>query len=62
LGPREAKKFELGKDRSEALEEIINSQIESSNWFGENAMSQQLSRYDDIFNGCDVVVEFDQGE
>lgn len=46
------------KKRSEALEIIISDQIELNNWFGQDAFFYKTTRYDDIVNGTDAVVEF----
>jgi hypothetical protein len=44
------------------LEGIINEQIELSDWFGADASTIVPSRYDDIVNGVDCIVEFEEGE
>lgn len=44
------------------FEAVIFEQIEQSNWFGETAVTIQTSRYDDIVNGVDTIVEFDEEE
>ncbi len=41
------------------FEAIINAHAEQSEWLGPNAMTIQASRYDDIFNGTDIVAKFD---
>lgn len=50
------------KKRSEALEVVIDDQVELNDWFGSNATLVRLAEYDDYVNGADVVVEFDMGE
>lgn len=50
------------KKRSEALEVLIDDQVELNEWFGPNAFLVRLAEYDDYINGADVVVEFDMGE
>lgn len=44
------------------VEAIIFEQAELSNWFGESATTIQTSRYDDIVNKVDAIVEFNEGE
>lgn len=44
------------------LEAIMFEHIELSDWLGENAMTVEASRFDDIVNGVDSWVEFDEGE
>jgi len=41
------------------LEGMIFENAELSNWFGDNASTNKTSRYDDIVNGVDMVMEFD---
>lgn len=43
------------------FEAIILEQTEQANWLGENAATLQTSRYDDIVNKVDAVVEFTEG-
>ncbi|MBI5306174.1 hypothetical protein HZB04_01110 [Candidatus Wolfebacteria bacterium] len=40
------------------FETIINKQIEQSNWLGPNTFTIKSSRFDDIKNGVDNIVEF----
>lgn len=40
------------------FETIINEQIELNDWLGENAFTKKSSRFDDIKNGIDNIVEF----
>ncbi len=47
--------------RGELFEAIVNNQIEDSNWLGESASVIVPSRYDDIENGADSIVEFQKG-
>jgi hypothetical protein len=47
--------------RGKLCEAILADQIESSNWFGDNAAMIVPSRYDDTENGIDGIVEFDEG-
>lgn len=42
------------------FEAIVFDQIERSNWLGESAMTIQASDYDDIHNGVDTIVEFEE--
>ncbi len=50
--------YRMGK----IFEAVMFERIELSNWLGENAITIQASRYDDIKNGVDVITEFDEGE
>jgi hypothetical protein len=54
MTPQTAKLLQL----AEILEAIIFEAIEQQNWFGENAFTIKTSRFDDIKNGIDTVVEF----
>lgn len=47
---------------STILEAIILEEGELANWFGENATTIVPSRFDDIRNGIDCIVEFEEGE
>lgn len=49
---KEQKKF------AKMLEAMLNELIELHNWLGPNAETITTSDYDDIFNGVDMVVEF----
>jgi len=51
-------KREESKQYAEILEAIIHDNIEKSNWLGRDAHSIKSSRYDDIKNGVDMIVEF----
>lgn len=55
--PEQARGRKLGK----IFEAIIFEHAEQSNWFGENAATTQASRYDDIQNKVDAIVEFSEG-
>jgi hypothetical protein len=50
----------VNKDLATIFEAMIFDQGESSEWFGENAFLISTSEYDDVINGVDVVVEWDQ--
>lgn len=50
------------KKRAEALEVVINDQIELNDWFGPDVFLVRLAEYDDWVNGVDLVVEFDLGQ
>jgi len=45
---------------AKVFEVIISEQIELSNWLDESALTSQASKYDDIKNGVDTIVEFDE--
>lgn len=44
------------------FEAIIFEQIEQSNWFGEGVTTTQPSKYDDIKNKVDAIVELPEGK
>ncbi len=44
------------------LEGIIHENVELSDWLGSSAESIRTSRYDDIKNGVDTIVEFEEDE
>lgn len=50
----------VNKELATIFEAMIFDQGESSNWFGENAFLISTSEYDDVVNGVDLVVEWDQ--
>ena len=45
---------------AKVFEAIVFQHAELSNWFGETAMTMEASRYDDIKNGVDTIVEFEE--
>ena len=57
---REDEKPELAhfQRRAELLEALMREEIKSAGWLGEEANPITASRYDDIKNGVDLVVEF----
>lgn len=59
---REPVELERTKKIATILEGIILEAGELYNWFGENASTIVPSRYDDIKNGVDCIVEFEEGE
>lgn len=54
--------FEVGSNKiaADILEGIIYEQTELSDWFGPYAHTLKTSEFDDIVNGVDLVVEFDE--
>src|SRR3989344_6730264 len=52
----------MARKMADIFEVIINDQIERANWLGQNAMTIPASRYDDIANGVDTVVEFNDDD
>lgn len=46
---------------AEVMEAIILEQGEQGEWFGDKASTIKTSRYDDIKNGVDAIVEFEEG-
>lgn len=45
---------------AEVLEAMLYEQISSGNWFGETATAIKTSKYDDYFNGSDLVLEIEE--
>jgi hypothetical protein len=50
----------VNKDLATIFEAMIFDQGERSKWFGDRASLVAASRYDDVINGVDLVVEWDQ--
>lgn len=48
---------QVTEKKSQILEAIITSRAELDNWFGEDSFVVKTSRFDDIANGVDVVLE-----
>jgi len=44
------------------FEAIIHDQIDMNSWLGEHATAQKASWYDDLKNGVDEIIEFEQTE
>ncbi len=59
---RDSEAARIGKQRGELFESIINSQIAESDWMGPNADVIVPSKFDDIKNGVDGIVEFEGEE
>jgi hypothetical protein len=53
----EQRRISETKERADALETTIVNLGELSNWFGENAKVFRTTKFDDIINGVDAVVE-----
>jgi hypothetical protein len=49
------------REYAEIMEAIFCEQIELSDWMGPNATTIKTAEYDDIKNGTDFIVEFDEG-
>ncbi|MBI5449336.1 hypothetical protein HY948_03410 [Candidatus Gottesmanbacteria bacterium] len=58
----EADELAYLKKKSDALETLTISLIESSNWLGGDVFTHQTTDYDDIARGVDGVLEFDPKE
>lgn len=54
-----AEKFDINKAHADIVEAILFEQIEQSNWFGQRASTIKTSHFDDIRNGVDLIVEFE---
>jgi len=59
LPPHDQERLQDAQERADALEIIIAEQGELNNWAGENAYFTRTSEFDDIVNGVDIVIEFD---
>ncbi len=53
---------ERSKKLATIFEVIIDNQIEQNEWLGSGAYTIKASKYDDIRNGVDTIVEFDRDE
>ncbi|MCL5016005.1 MAG: hypothetical protein M1312_00080 [Patescibacteria group bacterium] len=54
----ETPQSKLLKQYSTIFEWIVNQRVELSDYFGPNAFTKRASRYDDIVNGVDTILEF----
>ena len=54
--------LEFLKKTATIFEAIVNECGESCNWFGPDAIMIKTTRYDDIENNTDEIVEFEEGE
>lgn len=52
------KTLDIDKIHADILEAILFEHIQQSNWFGDDARTIKTSRYDDLVNGVDLIVEF----
>lgn len=52
--------FNMTVAHAEIVEAILYEHIEQSNWFGENVSTIKTSKFDDIRNGVDLIVEFEE--
>ena len=55
------KKIEARKYAT-VFEAIIHNQVDMNGWLGEHATAQKASWYDDLKNGIDEIIEFEQTE
>ncbi|MFZ1720015.1 MAG: hypothetical protein WAU28_01530 [Candidatus Moraniibacteriota bacterium] len=55
------KTLDIDKIHADIIEAILYEHIEQSNWFGDGVRTIKTSRYDDLKNGVDLIVEFDEG-
>lgn len=53
---------EAAKRLATVFEGIIHENAELSDWLGSNAQTFKTSRFDDIANGVDTIVEFEESE
>lgn len=51
---------DIHKMHADIIEAILFEHIEQSNWFGESATTIKTSKFDDIRNGIDIIVEFEE--
>jgi len=52
--------YDINEKRSKAFEILLADQIYDGEWLGPEAMSIRASRFDDVLNGVDIIVEFDR--
>ena len=50
------------KGAADVFEAVFHQHVELSDWLGPNAETIRASEYDDIVNGIDLVVEFNEGD
>ncbi len=50
---------EANKAYAEVLEGIMYDQIGRGDWFGKKASTIKSSKYDDLYNGCDLILELE---
>jgi hypothetical protein len=57
-------KFESNESKSaaEVFEAILHQHVELSDWLGPNAETIRASEFDDIINGVDLIVEFNEDD
>ena len=60
MGAEEMERFKTNEKRGRAFEILLMDQIYNGEWLGPEAMSVRTSRFDDVLNGVDMVVEFNQ--
>ena len=60
MNTREREIYDINEKRSKAFEILLADQIYDGEWLGPEAMSIQASRFDDVLNGVDIIVEFDR--
>lgn len=53
-------RFDVNKVHADIVEAILYEHIEQSNWFGEKASTIKTSQFDDIRNGVDLIIEFEE--
>ena len=53
-------RFDVNKAHADIVEAILYEHIEQSNWFGEKASTIKTSQFDDLRNGVDLIVEFEE--
>lgn len=53
------RKHKEATERSAFLEAVLAKHLEKSEWIGAGVVVSSASKYDDFFNGVDMVVEFD---
>lgn len=56
-----SKTMDVDKIHADIIEAILYEHIEQSNWFGDDVRTIKTSRYDDLKNGVDLIVEFQEG-
>lgn len=62
LSDEDTAEINYSNERAEALEVILAEQSEMAEWFGSAVFAIRTTKYDDYFNGIDMVLEFDMGD
>lgn len=62
LSDEDTAEINYSNQQAEALEVVLTEQSEMAEWFGSAVFAIRTTKYDDYFNGIDMVLEFDMGD